>query len=56
MNDPDPTMQDASQELGVAMANQIDKDLIGVFASVTGGDAGPGAGQNATIATVAAGV
>jgi hypothetical protein len=55
MNDPDPTMQDASQELGVAMANQIDKDLIGVFASLTG-DAGPGAGQNATIATVASGI
>lgn len=55
MNDPDPTVQDASQELGAAMAQKIDKDLLGVFSSFTT-DVGPGAGATATIAKVAAGI
>ena len=55
MNDPDPTAADASQEMGAAMAQQIDKDLLGVFSSFTT-DAGPGAGASATIAKVAAGI
>lgn len=55
MNDPDPTAQDASQELGAAMAQQLDKDLLGVFSSFST-DVGPGAGASATIAKVAAGI
>lgn len=55
MNDPDPTANDASQELGSAMAQKIDKDLLGVFSSFTT-DVGPGAGSTATIAKVAAGI
>ena len=55
MNDPDPTMQDASQELGAALAQQIDKDLLGIFASFDT-EAGNGAGSSATIAKVAAGI
>lgn len=55
MNDPDPTVQDASQELGSALAQHIDKDLIGVFNSFTT-DVGPGAGSSATINKVAAAI
>lgn len=54
MNDPDPTVQDASQELGAAMAQHIDKDLLSVansFATDIGS-----AGSSATIAKIAAGV
>lgn len=55
MNDPDPTAADASQEMGAAMAQQIDKDLLDVFSSFTT-DVGPGAGSSATLAKVAAGI
>lgn len=55
MNDPDNTVADASQEMGAGMAAKIDTDLLGVFASFTT-DKGTGAGQLATIATVAAGI
>lgn len=55
MNDPDPTATDASQEMGAAMAQQIDKDLLGVFSSFTT-DIGNGAGSSATLAKVAAGI
>ncbi|RTK96553.1 MAG: hypothetical protein EKK64_03725 [Neisseriaceae bacterium] len=54
MNDPDPTAADASQEMGAAMAQQIDKDLLAVansFATDIGS-----AGSSATIAKVAAGI
>lgn len=54
MNDPDNTMQDASQELGAALAQQVDKDLLNVgnsFATDIGS-----AGSSATIAKIAAGI
>lgn len=54
MNDPDPTAQDASQELGAAMAQQLDKDLLAVVNSFAT-DIGS-AGSAATIAKVAAGI
>jgi hypothetical protein len=55
MNDADGTMQDASQEIGAAMAAKIDTDLVGVFSQFST-DKGTGAGQAATIASVAAAV
>lgn len=54
MNDPDPTAQDASLELGAAMAQHIDKDLLAVANSFST-DIGS-AGTSATIAKVAAGI
>ena len=55
MNDPDNTMQDASQELGASMAAKIDTDLLSVFSSFST-DKGTGAGNSATIASIAAGI
>lgn len=55
MNDPDPTASDASQEMGAAMAQNIDKDLLNLFSSLST-DVGPGAGQAATLAKIAAGI
>lgn len=55
MNDPDGTMQDASQEIGAAMAAKIDTDLTALFSSFTT-DKGTGAGNAATLASIAAAV
>lgn len=54
MNDPDNTMQDASQELGAGMAQKVDTDLIEVFSSFAT-DIGS-AGSSATLSKVAAGI
>ena len=54
MNDPDNTMQDASQELGASMAAKVDTDLIGVFNSFST-DIGS-AGTSATLSKIAAGI
>lgn len=53
--DPDGARNDASQELGMAIAAKIDVDLLGLFDSFTT-DKGPGAGNAATIATAAAAI
>jgi len=55
MNDPDGAMQDASQEMGASIATKIDTDLVGLFSSFST-DKGTGAGNAATLASVAAGV
>lgn len=55
MNDADGTMQDASQELGAAMAAKIDTDLTALFASFTT-DKGTGANNAATLASIASAV
>ena len=41
-NDPSSARNDASQELGMAMAQKIDTDLIADFANFTGGTLGAG--------------
>jgi hypothetical protein len=53
--DPDNAQNDASQELGNAVATKIDTDLVSDFASFTT-DVGPGAGSTCTIAKAAVGV
>lgn len=53
--DPDGARNDASVELGAAIAAKIDTDLLSLFDSFTA-DKGPGAGQPATIATLGAAV
>jgi hypothetical protein len=53
--DPDSAQQDASQELGNAIATKIDVDLVALFASFAT-EVGPGAGSSATIAKAAVGV
>lgn len=55
LNDPDGAIQDASQEMGAAIATKIDTDLVSVFGSFAT-DKGPGAGSAATLASVAAAV
>lgn len=55
MNDPDSTVADASQELGSAMAAKVDTDLTNVFNSFAT-DKGTGAGNSATIASIASAV
>lgn len=54
-NDPDNAYEDASMDLGAAIATKIDTDLVGVFASFST-DKGTGAGSAATLASVAAGI
>jgi len=54
MNDPDPLMQDASQEMGFAIAEKIDTDLVSVFSSFTK-QVGT-AGSALTFGNVAAGI
>ena len=53
--DPDSAVNDATMELGSAIATKIDVDLLGLFTSLTT-DKGTGAGNAATIATVGAAV
>lgn len=53
--DPDSVVDDASMELGAAIATKIDVDLVGLFSSFTT-DIGDGAAATATIANMAAGV
>jgi hypothetical protein len=53
--DPDGARNQASQELGEAIAKLIDTDLAGDFSSFST-DVGAGAGSSATIATFAAGM
>ncbi len=54
MNDPDPLMQDASQEMGYAMAEKIDTDLTSVFTSFS--KSVGTAGQPLTFSIVAAAI
>ncbi len=53
--DPDGARDDAATELGNAIAEKIDKDLVALFTNATK-DKGPGAGAAASLATVAAGL
>ena len=53
--DPDGARNDASIELGAAIATKIDVDLLALFASFTT-DKGTGAGNSATIASAAAAI
>jgi hypothetical protein len=53
--DPQNARQDASMEMGNAIATKVDKDLVSDFGSFTT-DKGPGAGASATIAKFAAAV
>jgi len=53
--DPQDAFKDAADELGNAIATKIDTDLVGTFSSFTT-DVGPGAGQPATLAKIAAGI
>lgn len=53
--DPDNARNDATMELGASIATKIDVDLCALFDSFTT-DKGPGAGNSATLATMAAGV
>jgi hypothetical protein len=53
--DPDGAMNDASYELGAAIAAKIDTDLTAIFSSFST-DKGPGAGSTNTIADLASGV
>ena len=55
MNDPDDARQAASFELGSAMAQKIDTDMVNLFSSFST-DKGPGAGSTATIADFAAAI
>lgn len=52
--DPDSATQDAAQELGGSVATKIDKDLVGLFSSLTSGKGT--AGSTLTISNCAAGV
>lgn len=54
MNDPDPLMQDASQEMGASMAEKIDTDLTSVFVDFT--QSVGTAGSALTFANLAAGI
>lgn len=51
--DPDNAVADASMELGSAIAAKIDTDLLSLFGVFTT-DKGPGAGQAASLSTIAA--
>lgn len=53
--DPHGAQQDATMELGGAVATKIDEDLVTLFASATT-DKGDGAGNAATIANAAAAI
>lgn len=53
--DPQNALRDCATELGNAVATKIDTDLVGLFSSFST-DVGPGAGQPATLAKVAAGM
>ncbi len=53
--DPDDARADAAYELGAAIAEKIDTDLVGLFTSLTK-DKGPGVDQPASIAAAAAAV
>lgn len=53
--DPDSAQRDAEVELGAAVAEKVDTDLLGLFASFTD-DKGDGAGSSATLANIAAGL
>lgn len=55
MNDPDNAQQAAAMELGSAMSQKIDTDLVDLFSSFNT-DKGPGAGNTATIATFASAI
>lgn len=55
MNDPDGAVRDASNEMGAAIATKIDTDLLSVFSSFAT-DVGTGAGNAATLASLAAGI
>lgn len=53
--DPDGARNQAAQELGEAIAQKIDTDLVGDFTSFST-DKGTGAGNSATLASLAAGI
>lgn len=53
--DADGAVDDATMELGMAIATKIDVDLLSLFDSFTT-DKGDGAGNSATISNVAAGI
>lgn len=53
--DPDPAVDDATMEMGMAIATKIDVDLLALFDSFTT-DKGDGAGTAASLSNIAAGV
>lgn len=53
--DPDSAVDDATMEMGAAIATKIDVDLLTLFDSFTT-DKGDGAGNAATLANIAAGI
>lgn len=53
--DPDGARNDASMELGMAVAQKIDTDLLALFTNFTT-DKGPGAGNSTTLADLASAV
>ena len=53
--DPDSAVDDATMEMGAAIATKIDVDLLTLFDSFTT-DKGDGAGSAATLANIAAGI
>lgn len=53
--DPDDARNSAARELGNAIAEKVDTDLVDCFASFST-DKGPGAGNSATLATAAAAI